>query len=604
MVRTASLLFEAPFPVATLDHNLNFTGFSKMWLQTFGLDDNIKGMSFKKILSQLPEELYLDLQLCQEGIGTNSEPARFVHPNGTFDWYQWKLNPWQPAEDQPTGSIIILENVTEQKVNEDLSRKSQRMARVGGWEVNLLDNTVNWSAITKEIHEVPEDFVPNLETGINFYKEGFSRDTIGKLVGEAIEKGTPWDVELILVTAKGRDIWVRAKGEAEMINGKCVRLSGTFQDIDLRKRAEIESRKLSDRLEIATGAAHIGVWDFDIVNNILEWDDNMYKLYGVPRNKFEGVYEAWEATVHPDDKEWSSQAVTDAIEGKKNLNIDFRINYTDSEIRWIHAEATVIKDEQGNALKLIGANWDVTEQKQTEEQMQALLNTTTYQNESLLNFAHIVSHNLRSHATNLSMLTDFLLNDRIGEDERLNTLEMLKKAANGLNETIAHLNEVVQFKTEAEKKMVPLDVNLMVRKVVSDLEALLAANNVSLTLNIPSNCRVMGVAAYVESTILNLITNGVKYRDPAKDCTIEVTAEEQKDQLCLHFKDNGLGIDLEKHGAKLFGMYKTFHQHPESRGIGLFITRNQIESMGGRISVQSTPGAGSCFSIYLKTPAS
>ena len=101
---------------------------------------------------------------------------------------------------------------------------------------------------------------------------------------------------------------------------------------------------------------------------------------------------------------------------------------------------------------MIGANWDVTEQKQTEEQMQALLNTTTYQNESLLNFAHIVSHNLRSHATNLSMLTDFLLNDRIGEDEKLNTLEMLKKATNGLNETIAHLNEVVQFKTEAEYK--------------------------------------------------------------------------------------------------------------------------------------------------------
>jgi signal transduction histidine kinase len=600
MYQTASLLFETPFPVATLDNELRFTGFSRVWLEEFDLDHSIKGASFKEVLKDFPDKFFLDIQLCKEGIGRNSEPVRYITPDGAIEWFQWKLNPWKKTEDSPPGIIMVLEKVTQQMTKQRFYYKAQRMAKVGGWEVDLIDNNVTWSPITKEIHEVPESFVPNMETGINFYKEGFSRDTISKLVAESLETGASWDVELIIVTAKGNEVWVRAIGEAEMVNGKCIRLSGTFQDIDTRKRAEIEYRKISERLEIATNAALIGIWDFDVVNNVLEWDDNMYRLYGVTRSKFSKVFEAWEATVHPDDKAWSAQAVQEAIAGNKRLNMDFRILWQGSEVRWIHAEGAVIRDAAGNALKMIGANWEVTGQKKAKDQMQKLLNTTTYQNESLLNFAHIVSHNLRSHATNLTMLTDFLLEDKISVDERQNTLQMLKKAAGGLNETISHLNEVVQIKTEVEKQMTPLHLKGIVHKVAQDLEAVFSANKVSLQIEVPSSIHVLGVTAYVESAVLNLLTNGIKYRDPNKKGAIKVKADLHENEITLHVKDNGLGIDLEKHGAKLFGMYKTFHQHPESRGIGLFITRNQIESMGGKITLESEPGKGSIFSISLQ----
>ncbi|GGD50412.1 PAS domain-containing sensor histidine kinase [Muriicola marianensis] len=602
MVNTSIPLYDAPFAVAILDKDLNFTAISHMLARTFNLDDSARGTSFLDLQDRLPRELYIDLHLAKEGISSKSEPVKFIHPDGEADWYQWKINPLQNGQEGKGVIMMILEKVTRRMLAEDLLLRAQRMARVGSWVVDLKKNTIYWSEMTKEIHEVPKDFVPNLETGINFYKEGFSRDTITRLVNEGIEKGTPWDTELILVTQKDREIWVRAIGEPEMVNGQCVRITGTFQDIDTRKRAELEVIRIKERHEIAANAANVGIWDFDIVNNTLEWDDNMYKVYGLPKDKFAGVYEAWAATVHPEDKEWTSAYVQETIAKGNRLEMNFRILTQDKEVRWIRSEGSVVRDTKGNPVKMIGANWDITPQKNAEAEMQSLLNTTTYQNESLLNFAHIVSHNMRSHGSNLSMLTDFLLEDRISEEEKQSALQMLKKASDGLNDTIAHLNEVVQIKTEAEKKMTILDLGDIVHKVGQSLEALFTSNGVTLKIDVPKGSLVMGVMAYVESAVLNLMTNAVKYKDPDKSAQIHITTESRSKRVVLHIEDNGLGIDLKKHGEKLFGMYKTFHQHAESRGIGLFITRNQIESMGGTIVVSSKPGKGSIFSITLKKP--
>lgn len=146
-----------------------------------------------------------------------------------------------------------------------------------------------------------------------------------------------------------------------------------------------------------------------------------------------------------------------------------------------------------------------------------------------------------------------------------------------------------------------LELRTIVHKVSQSLEALFSSNKITLRVEIPENSEVLGVTAYVESAVLNLLTNAVKYRDPEKESQITVKTEARDNTLILHVQDNGQGIDLKKNGDKLFGMYKTFHHHPESRGIGLFITRNQIESMGGTISVTSEPGIGSTFSITLKT---
>nr|WP_199083251.1 bifunctional diguanylate cyclase/phosphodiesterase [Pedobacter sp. ASV19] len=146
------------------------------------------------------------------------------------------------------------------KQTKEMLERTNRVARVGGWEYNLLTQKVTWSEITKEIHGVPKDYEPDIHSGTGFYKEGASKDKITSAINEAVEQGKPWDMELQIVNVQGAELWVRAIGTPEMLDHKCVRLYGTLQDISRRKSAEAElnkSRKLLD--DILTSASEVSI---------------------------------------------------------------------------------------------------------------------------------------------------------------------------------------------------------------------------------------------------------------------------------------------------------------------------------------------------------
>ena len=140
----------------------------------------------------------------------------------------------------------------------------EEVARIGSWEFDLLENKLYWSKQTKAIHEVPVDYSPNLETAIEFYKEGESRDAIQQVVQEASEHGKDWNIEIQLITAKGNPVWVSTYGEAEFENGECVRLIGTFQDVtkevllreELKKQKADAERTLEDRSILLAKISH------------------------------------------------------------------------------------------------------------------------------------------------------------------------------------------------------------------------------------------------------------------------------------------------------------------------------------------------------------
>ncbi|MGB3151176.1 MAG: PAS domain-containing protein, partial [Maribacter sp.] len=861
----------------------------------------------------------------------------------------------------------------------ELLLKAEKVARIGGWEVDMLRNEVYWSSATRSIHEVPKNYIPNLEEGIKFYKEGEHRDRITQLVTLSMTNGKPWDTELIIVTAKGNEVWVRTKGEVEIVNGKCIRIFGTFQDIHEKKKAEIRYQEIADRLKIATQNANIGIWEYDILKNTLIWDDNMYNLYGSRKEDFSGDYEAWEAGVHPEDKERGAKEIALAISGKKEFDTEFRVlwpdgtvrnikaignternsageaikmtgvnwditelihtrlklerheesfsktfkssttgmalvspdgnwiqvnqglckslGYTETELlaltfqeithpddldkdlellqevldnhrdsyqlekRYFHKDGqtvysiltvTAVKDidnnishfisqivditprkqaeikfqeiaerlnvatrvanigiwdyqieenqvicndnmykmygipkdsdnlleewlkrihpedfsevqenlqttvalgkpfntkfrgvkpngdiihliafgeaqynSDGQIIKVIGANWDITELLHTklklernkesfletfensaigmalvgpdnkwikvnkslssslgysqkelmnltiqhithpddlnksmdlieksyngeqdsfqiekryfhkkghiiqalltvtivrdvygevshsiaqildltdrieaEKRLNTLVNVTKEQNDSLLNFAHIVSHNLRSHSSNMSMLTKFLA-DEENDKERKKLHIMLINASNSLSETIEHLNKVVQAKTGALEQMQSVSLLNTFEKIEKSIRGLISEQNAASIINIDKSHFVNVVPAYLESILLNLYTNALKYRSPARTPVVEISSSIDKDDVIIAFKDNGQGIDLERHKDKIFGMYKTFHRNKDAKGIGLFITKNQIEAMNGTIAVESEVDKGSTFYIKL-----
>ncbi|WP_149304268.1 PAS domain S-box protein [Pareuzebyella sediminis] len=975
------ILKDSPSALAILDENLKFLRYSDKWLKQFGgRHHELIGKNFFEVLSEIPEALNQALKKALCGKAQFNEACKFIRIDGQIQYFKWHIKAWKDEEDTIGGVTILLEDVTAEYIEKELLFKAEKVSRTGSWEVDLLGNKIYWSPQTKEIHEVAHDFEPNLETGINFYKKGKHRDTITELITEAISEGTPWDTELILVTAKGKELWVRAKGEAEFIGGKCVRLFGTFQDIDKKKKRELAYNKVSQRLEIATKGANIGIWDYDISLNNLVWDEHMYRLYGIKEDDFNKEYDAWCSALHPDDRKRAEEELEMAISGSKEFNTEFRIIWPNGEIRRIKAAGSIQRDSEGKALKIIGTNWDITELKttqlklkkseesfqgafensnigmalvglqgqwievnqslckslgytkselmqttfqdlthpedldkdlallakviegqqesyqiekrylhkngdivyailtvtavnniegelshfisqvmdisqrietelkykevserlnvatrvanigvwdyrledksvvcndnmykmyqiprnvanamdgwtnrihiddidnvrhelqktisgekpfntqfrgiksngeiihimafgeaqydihgkvsniiganfditelvntqkellQSEESLNAafehsnigmaiknldgrwvrvndslcrslgytseellsfsyrdithkedvdkeielhfelisgkrksyqmqkryyhkkgypvhviltvtavrnengqttrfisqvldintrieaekslneLVEVTRSQNDSLMNFAHIVSHNLRSHSSNLSMLTGFLKDEK-DEEEKEGLANMLVDASESLNETVVHLNEVVQVKVGVAERLKRVNLLKTISGVEKNLSLLLQEKNTTCYIDIPKDLFVFAIPAYLDSIFLNLFTNSIKYSSPGRSPEIRIGIERRNNFVVLTFADNGLGIDLNRHGDKLFGMYKTFHRNKDAKGIGLFITRNQIEAMNGKIEVESEVNIGTTFRLYFK----
>jgi len=189
---------------------------------------------------QIAEKLIQDRQSGKAG----NHDFKFISKSGKKMWTSISANPIFNDEGKYKGSLAMLSNITEKKKLEAVLDKSNRLARIGSWEIDVASETVFWSDITKEIREVKADFVPKLSAGIGNYSEGENKEIITQRLQQCIDNGIPWDEELELTTFKGNVKWVRTLGEAEFVNGKCIKVYGSLQDITERKTAENERVKM------------------------------------------------------------------------------------------------------------------------------------------------------------------------------------------------------------------------------------------------------------------------------------------------------------------------------------------------------------------------
>ena len=259
---------------------------------------------------------------------------------------------------------------------------------------------------------------------------------------------------------------------------------------------------------------------------------------------------------------------------------------------------TAIKNNEKN-IGFLGIATDISDLKSTENKAKALLKITQEQNNKLKNFAFIVSHNLRSHSGGILALMD-LLKIELPDIKNHELVNMLDKGAKNLKKTVDDLTEIVKINL-TESSLSDVNIYDVVQK---NIESLLVQSNKSdlkIENELDKNLIVKGVPVYLDSMVLNFITNAIKYaRKQEAPSYLRISYEQFDTQVALSFQDNGQGIDLNKYGEKLFGMYQRFHEHEDSRGLGLFITKNQIENMEGKIEVFSEVNVGTTFLVYLK----
>lgn len=413
-------------------------------------------------------------------------------------------------------------------------------------------------------------------------------------------KITEYSIEKRCLTKTGKTIWVNLTVSLFCEgNEKPTSYVAFVKDITEKKQAEALIEKSQARFKSLIDTIDGIVWEYDLETKSSTFiSKKIENLLGYSVEEYSESPEFWEDHIHPEDREFA--LALSAKENKNHVNHDYeyRMLKKNGEVIWVRDIINYVF-ENGKPVISRGIMIDITIMKEAEKNLSNSLQLVTEQNKRLLNFSYIVSHNLRSHTSNIESIIS-LIESAESEEERNEMMQLLKSVSNSLDETMKHLNEVVNINTNINLVTKPLNLNKYIDKAKEVLSEQILSNKVTLTTNIPEDATINYNSAYLESILYNLISNAIRYRHPQRKPIISINLHKQNDKNIIEVSDNGIGIDLVRNADKIFGMYKTFSSNSDARGIGLFITKNQVDAMGGTITVDSIPDQGTTFKIYVK----
>ena len=275
--------------------------------------------------------------------------------------------------------------------------------------------------------------------------------------------------------------------------------------------------------------------------------------------------------------------------------------------KWEYYINTIIPefDLNGNIISILAISREITKQKNLEIRLRDNIKTLKeaseeliHRNSQLEDFANIASHNLRSPIGNMNMLLELYDNEPDPEKKEF-FIEKLKEVTQRLNNTVDNLTEVVKIKKDINKKKEIIQFGTLLCEIMGGLSAQIMEARANISYDFTQCECIYYPKVYMESILLNLLTNALKYRSPKRIPKIHFETFMEKGRIVLSCRDNGLGIDMKQYGKKLFGLNRTFHRHKDARGVGLFITKNQIEMMGGSIEAKSKVDKGTEFIIMF-----
>lgn len=641
---------------------------------------------------------------------------------------EWKWISWSSSEVLDENGLLYGygRDVTEKKQLEETLDKVHHLAKIGGWNLDLLTNKMTLSEITNQILETASDFEPTIEESIQFYKEGENRKKILALLQKSMKDGSAFSEELQIITAKGKEKWIRVIGEAELKEGRCVRLYGGFQDIDELKRAQLsfvqtleerntilesigdaffaldkewiitywnkeaskifrysaaemvgknildyfgtallprnadyyyamvkqmkpihyerffqaaerwfeisaypsesgvsvylkditERKKIQEAIRLSNErynyvakATNDAIWDWDLqTNKVVRSGDNFTKLFGYDTAVADADDRFWAVHVYPDDLD---RVNSDRQKILANPLLDdwqdeYRFLKADGTYAFVYDKGHIIRNENGVAIRMIGSISDITERKRQEESLKQLNanlerinNELAVSNQELEQFAYVSSHDLQEP---LRMVTGFLtqLEKRYGNQLDEKARQYIAFAVDGAKRMRQIILELLEFsrvgRVNSQKENI--DLNLLMNEVC--LLQKKAIDEKGAIIKIPHLPSIYQLKSPVLQVFQNLISNAIKYSREGVPPVVELTATASDDHWTFSVRDNGIGIE-DEYFEKIFVIFQRLHAKDEygGTGIGLAIVKKIIESMGGRIWVNSEPGKGSVFTFTI-----
>lgn len=414
-------------------------------------------------------------------------------------------------------------------------------------------------------------------------------------------KTDKWQDEYRFQCADGSYKYVIDKGFlVKNKEGKIIRMIGAIQDVTKQKEEEQRLRLLETVITKSNDAVMIcGIQlNENSMPNIVFVNSAFETMTGYTTNESIGM---------PLDILFGEKSDLNQTEKLKRCIKEYQIcdvesicYKKDGSLFWINFTMIPVTNKDGEHSHWISVQRDVTEIKEKEKEREQLIRELTKNNNDLKQFSYITSHNLRAPLSNLTGLLNLIDDIPIENPELKELIEGFSTSTHLLNETINDLVKVIIIKDNPSIKKEKVLIRDVFESVFNQLNFLINIHKPILKIELSEEYIGNINKSYLESIFLNLMTNSIKYRSTTNQLKITITSKTIEDNLIIIFKDNGIGIDMNRNKNKIFGLYQRFHNHPDSKGLGLYLVKSQVESMGGNISVESKVDKGTTFTLTFK----
>ncbi|PZU91582.1 MAG: hypothetical protein DCE90_19530 [Pseudanabaena sp.] len=544
--------------------------------------------------------------------------------DGTLGWFETTKTPFQDDQLNIAGTVGIAADITEQKQAEHkLQELSERLelaiqsAQIGVWEFDISNNRLFWDERMLAIHGVsPEAFHGTYED----WSSRVHPDDLPHAQPDLSKEEVSYSTEFRIIRPDGAVRWIMVSSFCQRnLQGELVRIVGVNLDISDRKNTELALQDLSDRLEFALRGANIGIWEWQINEGRLLWDERMFRLYGISPEDFSGRYEDWFQRVHPDDRDWVQQAEQQAYQGARECHVEFRIIHPDGTIRFIDSYVFNQYNAQGEIQKKVGLNIDITDRKQAEIQLQRI-------NEELIKATHLkdeflanMSHELRTPLNAILGMTEILQEQIFGElnERQKQSLQTIEKSSNHLLELINDILDVAKIEAgQIHLSCQPSNVEALCQSSLVFIKQQAFSKKIQLESQIPTNLPIITIdERRIRQVLINLLNNAVKFTPEGGKISLKVnflafaanpviarSSAVACDTLEISIVDTGIGIapdQIQRLFQPFVQVESALNRSYNGTGLGLALVKRLVELHGGEVRLTSELGVGSCFTIAI-----